>query len=1519
MSLADFHPAVSAWFTRRFTAPTEPQSRAWPSIRAGRHTLVAAPTGSGKTLAAFLAAIDSLVRQAQDGPLPDATQVVYVSPLKALGNDIQRNLQEPLAGVRAELESRGLVAPEIRVFLRTGDTPAAQRAAMVKRPPHLVVTTPESLYILLTSERGRNMLRTTHTVIVDEIHALVGNKRGSHLALSLERLDALAGRRLIRVGLSATQRPIDDVARFLVGTGEEPDGMPECTIVDVGHARALDLAIEVPASPLEAVMAGEVWEETYDRLAALVASHRTTLVFVNTRRMAERVARHLSTRLGTEHVTSHHGSLSREHRLQAEERLKHGQLRALVATASLELGIDIGDVDLVCQLGSTRSIATLLQRVGRAGHGLGRLPKGRLFPLSRDELVECAALLDAVRRRELDRLSIPSQPLDILAQQIVAAVACEEWREDDLFALVRRAFPYRHLQRGDFDAIVEMLAHGFSTRRGRRSAHVHHDGVNERLRARRGARLTAITNGGAIPDTADYQVLLEPTGVMVGSVNEDFAIESMPGDIFQLGNASWRIRRVEPGRVRVEDAHGQPPSLPFWLGEAPGRTAELSAAVSRLRLDVAARIDSAEMMAPAAASSVPGADAAAAPVSFAGCRWLVDEVGVTPQAARQIVDYLAAGAAALGVMPSQETIVLERFFDETGGMQLVVHSPFGSRLNRAWGLALRKRFCRKFNIELQAAATEDAIVISLGPTHSFPLAEVAQYLHAKTVRDVLVQALLAAPMFAVRWRWNCTRSLAVPRNRGGRKLAPQLQRILAEDLLAVVFPDQLACAENVPGDREIPDHPLVQQTVHDCLEEAMDIRALESLLERVASGAIAIVARDRTEPSPLAQEILNARPYAFLDDAPLEERRTQAVASRRWLDPQSAADLGALDAEAITRVRAEIWPQPENADEMHEALVLFGFLSVAETGRATHADFVPSDIAIQETPLASRWDEFLVPLVSTRRAATLRPEGGHELWIAAERLPQFAALFPGVRSDPPLVPPPRTAARSDEAMTPETALVEILRSRLEGAGPITAAALAQPLGIPLSAAEIALLTLETEGFVLRGRFTPGVEEQEWCERRLLARIHRYTLDRLRREIEPVSAADFIRFLFEWQRLAPQHDVEGPEGLAAVVAQLEGFEAPANAWENEILPARVADYDPVWLDSLCLSGRCVWSRLSAGRSAWRSEGVSEAASSVNAPPDPVRRGRAGPVRTTPMALLERRNLASWPQLEVWPEEMRLTAAAQRVVTHLETRGASFFDDIVLSTRLLRTQVESALGELVAHGVVTADSFMGLRALLVPSSRRKPLREGGRRRHAGAHFGVEDAGRWGLVRRRDAAIDAAHPVGPPDAAHSIGTPASNADAVARVLLRRWGVVFRKLVERETAAPVWGDLLRALRRMEARGEIRGGRFVDGFAGEQFALPEAVGTLRQVRRSPREGILVAISGADPLNLVGVLTPGPRVPSHADNRVLFRDGVPIAVRMAREVRLLEPPAAGAGEWDLRQALSRRRPSAVRRGALRFA
>jgi ATP-dependent Lhr-like helicase len=1399
------HPAVAGWFASRFADATPAQADAWPLIKAGRDTLIAAPTGSGKTFAAFMAAIDDLVRQGIAGELKDETQVVYVSPLKALSNDIQKNLQEPLAGIRAELQQLGLPDVDIRTWVRTGDTPANERQKMGRRPPHIVVTTPESLYILLGSESGRRMLATTRTVIVDEIHAVAPNKRGSHLALSLERLRVLCGGRLQRIGLSATQNPIEEVARFLTGN---PKG---CAIVDSGHRRARDLALEVPESPLEAVMSHEVWEQNYRRLAALVEQHRTTLIFVNTRRLSERVTRRLSELLGEAHVAAHHGSLAKEQRLDAEQRLKHGKLKALVATASLELGIDIGDVDLVCQLGSPRSISSFLQRVGRSGHAIDGTPKGRLFPLSRDELVECTALLDAVRRGELDRLSIPMQPMDVLAQQIVAEVAARDVSEDELFALVRRAWPYRRLRREEFDPIVAMLADGFNTRRGRRGALIHHDAVNHQLRGRRGARMTAITAGGTIPDNADYQVLLEPENNVIGSVNEDFAVESLAGDVFQLGNRSYKIQRVERGTVRVEDAQGQPPNIPFWLGEAPGRSDELSASVSRLRADVERHL----RFDPSGESTL---------------HWLTEELGVDQSAAEQLVDYLRAGFGALGCLPTAKTIVLERFFDEAGGMQLVVHSPYGSRLNRAWGLALRKRFCATFNFEIQAAATEDNIVISLTEAHSFTLADVPRYLNSNTAESVLTQAVLDSPMFNTRWRWVSGVSLALPRFRGGRKVPPQLMRMQAEDLVGSVFPDQIACAENLPGDREIPDHPLVTQALFDCLNEAMDLDGLQRLLKGIESGAVEVVTRELTQPSPLALEVLTARPYAYLDDAPLEERRTQAVMARRWLAPEQASDLGRLDPEAIARVKAEIWPDPANADELHDALVWLGFLTEAEV------------------QAREGWPAWLAELAAQKRAAKI-VRGGPALWIAAERLSLFRSLWPDLATEPAIAAP----AGYDKTVSTDDALLDLVRGRLEGLGPVTAAVLAEPLGQGIAST---LATLEAEGFAMRGRFSPDAPDEEWCERRLLARINRYTIKRLRAEIEPVAARDFIRFLFRWQHVAPQSRMEGAKALDAVIAQLEGFGASAGAWESEILPARIADYARSWLDARCLAGQTTWTRL-------RSRG-------------------SGPVRTTPIALVPRRHVGLWRSL-LPAEDVKPSAKVRAVIAFMTAHGASFFDEMLQQCGLLRSQLEEALAEAVGLGLVTSDSFSGLRALLVPASERG---SGGRRRRR-APVSMDETGRWSLVR--------APASDKPD-------PAA-VEHVARTLLQRYGVVFWRMLERESPwLPPWRELLRVYRRLESRGEIRGGRFVAGFTGEQFALPEAIGTLREVRRQPADNEWMVVSGVDPLNLAGILTPGPRLAALTGNRLLVQDGVPAALLSGGEVQLLGE-VDPATEWLMRKAL----------------
>ncbi|MFM0350364.1 DEAD/DEAH box helicase [Paraburkholderia sp. RL17-347-BIC-D] len=1429
-ALADFHPAVASWFLKTFPAPTDAQAAAWPQIRRGRSTLVAAPTGSGKTLTAFLSALDDLVQQglANGGALPDETLVVYVSPLKALSNDIRLNLQLPLQGIAAELDASGLPPLDIRTAVRTGDTTQQERNALKKRAPHILVTTPESLYVLLGSDSGRRMLSTVRTVIVDEIHALAGSKRGSHLALSLERLDALCQRRLPRIGLSATQKPVSAVARFLVGGGSIDSGIPaDCAIIDVGHIRERDLALEIPPVPLEAVMPNEVWERVYDRLAELVAMHRTTLIFVNTRRMAERAARHLTERLGKDVVAAHHGSLAKEHRFDAEQRLKRGDLRVLIATASLELGIDIGDVDLVCQMGSPRAIAPFLQRVGRSGHHVGGMPKGRLFPNSRDDLIECAALLDCVRRGELDALRIPRAPLDVLAQQIVAEVSSAEWSEDALFELMRRGAPYADLERDQYDAVLRMLAEGYTSRNGPRGAYVHRDVVSGTLRGRRGGKLVAVTSGGTIPENADYAVVLEPQAINIGTVNEDFAVESLAGDVFQLGNASYRILRIESGRVRVEDAQGQPPNIPFWLGEAPGRSDELSFGVARLREQIGRLLDGVGTAAGLTDTTGTEVETLPARIDHA-IDWLVDNLNLDEAAARQIVDYLARARAALSVLPTQNTLVMERFFDESGGTQLVIHAPFGSRVNRAWGLALRKRFCRTFNFELQAAATEDAIVLSLTGSHSFVLDDVWRYLHSNSAEHLLIQALLDAPLFGVRWRWNATTALGLPRYTGGRKTAPQLQRMRSEDLLANVFPEQAACLENVVGERELPHHPLVDQTVDDCLHDAMDSERWLALLRRIEQGDVQLVARDLPAPSPLAAEILNAKPYAYLDDAPIEERRTQAVLNRRWTDPSSADDLGALDAEAIDSVRDEAWPQARNADEMHEALS--GLACITET----------------EARRNEGWLAWLASLAESGRATRLQLAGDSAVWLPVERLTCFQSLFPDARLAPPVAAPKGYT----ETWNADDALLDVLRARLTGFGPLPVGAIAEALKLPAASVEQSLTRLEAEGYVMRGHFTPQAAEEEWCERHLLARIHRYTVKRLRREIEPVERHDFMRFLFEWQHLTPDTRSEGRDALAAVLEQLEGYQAAAGAWEEDILPTRVKAYANTLLDELCRAGKIVWTRLTERA-----------------------RGAAGPVRSTPIVLLPRAQVRVWSALLDPSKQPELSARAQSVYDMLVQHGAMFFDELLAEVRVLRMELESALGELVAAGLVNSDSFAGLRALLKPVAKRNAFSSNRRARSSALIGGMDDAGRWALVSR-PSAVAASETV--PERRRQF--PPEVLEHVALTLLRRYGVVFWRLLEREAEwLPPWRDLLRVFQRLEARGVIRGGRFVNGLAGEQFALPEAIPVLREVRRHANDGAFVCVAGTDPLNLAGTLLVGERVPAVTGNRILYRDGVVVA------------------------------------------
>ena len=1457
MPLQSFHPLIREWFERRFGAPTKPQELGWPRIAARQHTLIAAPTGSGKTLAAFLVCLDRLWRDWLAGELSDGVRVVYVSPLKALSNDIERNLQGPLAEIRELAEQRGYPVAPLRAAVRTGDTPQAARQRMLREPPHILVTTPESLYLLITSGKSRELLTSVDTVIVDEIHALARDKRGSHLALTLERLAALGHQPPVRIGLSATQRPIDEIARFLVGSqveevviekSQRPDnseapnspGTNSVFVVDAGHARDVDLAVEVPPTELSAVCSHEQWGEVYARMVELIQSHRSTLVFVNTRRLAERVSHHLRELLGEEAVAGHHGSMSRETRHDVEQKLKNGQLKAIVATASLEMGIDIGYIDLVCQVGSCRSIATFLQRVGRSGHSLGLTPKGRLFPLTRDELLESLALVRAVRCGILDRIEIPVAPLDILAQQIVAATACEEWDEDGLLRLCRRAWPYRDLTQETFEEVLELLAHGIgkATKRG---TYLHRDRINRRLKARRGARIAALTSGGAIPDTAQYRVIVEPEGTFVGTLDEDFAIESMAGDIFLLGNTSWRVQHVRAGEVVVRDAEGAPPSIPFWFGEGPGRTIELSAEISRLRADIAEGIAHADGF---GVKQDNGNEVA----------WLQAECGATQWAAEQTVNYIASQWAALGVVPTKDEIVFERFFDESGGMQLVIHAPLGSRINRAWGLALRKRFCRSFDFELQAAATDNGVLLSLSPQHSFPIDALFKMLGTHNGRQLLEQAVLAAPMFQVRWRWNITRSLAVLRSHGGKRVPPHMLRFRSDDLLAAAFPETVGCLEYHHGDVEIPDHPLVRQTMHDCLTEAMDVERWLGVLADIQAARIRLLPFDTREPSPFCHELLNANPYAFLDGAALEERRTRAVATRRGFTPEDVRDLARLDPEAIAQVREEAWPLVRDADELHDTLQGLVALPAEE---------------------AAAWREWFDELITSRRASVVetRAHGvgvkqeSQKFWIAAERWPTIQAIFPQAIADPPIALPEQL----NQPVERTAAVVDLVRGRMSVRGPARPSQLAAELGLETSHVSAALEALEATGTVLRGKFTDSsADEIEWCDRRLLARIHRLTLDGLRQRIKPVAPEDFMRFLVRRQRLAGDAKWTGAVGVREALGQLQGFEMPAGAWESRILAARCADYDPQWLDHLFLVGEVAWGRLRTPR---RDEANPSAVAAMT--------------RAMPISLLLREDLPWLVNPDREPAEILTSGYAQQVLESLTSRGALFFPELKTATGLLPSHLEEALRELAALGLITSDAFGAVRSIASEKSKHQR----GRRKAAPAGLGVP-VGRWSRF---------------PGLLPEV-SPAERLERWCRLLLRRYGVLFRDLLVRESCSPPWHELAPVLRRLELRGELRGGRFISGVAGEQFAEEPVVGELRTVRETGPDHTWLLVSAVDPLNLAGIVIAGRRIAANQQNMLILQDGRCIAAKEAGHIEFLADVAVEV-QAEMRRALQTGRPA----------
>ncbi len=1466
-SLAWAHPLVQEWFVRKFGTPTEPQEQGWPHILAGRTTLISAPTGSGKTLAAFLICIDGLVRKALAGNLTNRTEILYVSPLKALGNDIQKNLEAPLGEITDLAGEKGLLMPAIRTAVRTGDTLAQERQQMLRRPPHILVTTPESLYILLTAERSRAILRDVKTVIVDEIHAVADDKRGAHLTLSLERLEELVaskpgsdgttqsgalthdlngGRPFIqRIGLSATQKPIETVAHFLTGNGR-----PDPVVVQIGHKRQMDLAIEVPGQELGPIASNELWDEVYDRICELAQQHKSTLVFVNTRRLAERVAFNLAERLGEGNVAAHHGSLARKLRLEAERKLKNNEIKALVATASLELGIDIGHVELVCHIGSPRSIAVGLQRVGRSGHWRGAIPKGRFFPTTRDDLMESAALVRSIHLGELDRLIIPDTPLDVLAQQMVAMCAAEEWHEDELFAVLTRAYPYRELSRKDYDDLLAMLSDGIAAQRGRYGAYLYRDRVNKRLKARRGSRMIAIMNGGAIPETALYTVVAEPEGTQVGTLHEDFAVESLKGDIVLLGNMSWRIRRIESaGRILVEDAHGAPPSIPFWLGEAPARTEELSQQIGELR----------QRISELAPNTVPGFVNQKSPEVLRATEWLKRECGLDDSGAEQAIEYVVTGRTVLGAVPTMKTIIAERFFDEGGGMQLVIHAPFGARINKAWGLSLRKRFCVSFNFELQASATDNGLNICLAEQHSFPLADVFNFLHESTVKEVLQQAALLSPLLETRWRWDANRSLALLRYWNGKKIPLQVQRTRSADLLASVFPDAAACQENVDGPIQVPDHPLIREVMKDIFHEALDLEGLKQVLRQIAAGEIKCIAVDTPVPSVFSHEILNANPYAFLDDAPLEERRARAVEMRRVLPESVLNEVGALDPAAIEQVRADAWPDVRDADDLGDALLTL--IAVPENSSEDRGIGSSGHRRIGES---SEWTHFFEQLRASNRAtrATLsdpgvQPSSATAFWVSAEKAKAFSAIYPDAQFVDQLPEVEAAAPARDDA------LKAMLTGWLGHLGPVTASAIAEMLVLPVADIEKTLLLIESTGLILRGNFTRSTQETEWCERRLLARIHRLTLGSLRKQIEPVTAAVFMRWLFRWQHVAPGAQVRDEHGALEVLRQLQGFEIPASAWERQILARRISNYDSKFLDQLCLTGAVGWGRLSPHPAM-----LTTAANTAGDGASGSHR-RVVPTSVAPITFFVR-DEAQWmalPNVRAAHEDLEtqargLSPGAREVLAFLRARGASFFADIVRGADKLKAEIETALWELVAAGMVTADGFDNLRALIDPK-RRSGHGSGrsSRPRHS--------AGRWSLLHAQNDAGHESHEA---------------VEAICRVLLARYGVVFRELLARESILPRWRDLLIAFRRLEDRGEIRGGRFVSGFIGEQFAVPIAVESLRAMKNAQPARDIITISAADPLNLAGIVVPGDRVPAISGKYVSFKDG---AVVEGQENKLL--------------------------------
>jgi ATP-dependent Lhr-like helicase len=1405
-ALDDFHPAVRAWFERRFDAPSRAQELGWPIIGAandapGFDVLLCAPTGSGKTLAAFMWAINGLVLDAASDQLRDEVSVLYVSPLKALANDIRLNLEEPLHGVRDVGAESGLDLSRIRAGLRTGDTSASERTAMLRRPPHILVTTPESLFILLTSPKFREKLAAVRHVIVDELHALAGNKRGAHLALTLERLERFVtsrgNARPNRIGLSATLNPIEKLAGFLAGYDVTRDGARSPRPIKIVRAddriRAMDLQVIAPGPELGPLATHPHWEAMYDEVARLISEHRTTLVFTLSRRHAERVAINLQKRLGTDAVMAHHGSLARAERLLAEQRLKRGELKAIVATASLELGIDVGAVDLVCQLDTPKSISAAIQRVGRSGHSLGATPKGRFFALTTDDLLECGAAVRAIRHGHLDEVEIPMGCVDIAAQQIVAIAAEEEEiSEVDLLRVIRSAYNFADLDAAKLRHLLEQLSAELPDRIMGAAPKIFFDRVNARVRPRRSARLSVITSGGTIPEAGNYDVVIESEGRKIGDVEEDFAQESSRGDVFSLGSMPWQIQRSSRGRLMVEPAPGMAPTLPFWLTEAGGRSPAMSAEISDLRHEIWNRIERNE----------------------SAEDWLMSECAMSERAATQAADYVRRGVEALGAIPDEKTVVIERFFDGLGGTQIVIHTPFGIRLNRGLGLAIRKRLCQSFDFEIQASAIDDGVLLALNSRHSFPLDTLFSMLKARNARDVLVQALLAAPMFEVRFRHVATRALAIMRSSRGKKVPAWIQRLRSQELLSSIFPGQQACFENRPGAIELPDHFVIEETIRECLEESTDLPRAIQLLEGIESGAIRTVTVDAIAPSVFAHRLLLAWDYSFLDDGERANRRSRTVTMNRGMaeDVFRKEDLSdLLSAEAVESVVAEVTGRapgrkPRSRDELFELIRAHGSLTLAEV----------------EDRVGEGARAMIAELDSESRIARLSAESPERI-IASEDKALCAAAYASASSDG------------------DAARLELVRRALKTCGPTTVGEIGARLHLKESDVEQNLAALEGQGAIFRGHFTRS-DTIQWCDRYNLERIHRMTLARVRAEIEPCADHEYAAFRLRWMHVGGTELPADQTGVAAVLEQLSGIAATPEIWEHAILPARLPGYRPEMLDLVCMSGQMKWVAVPGE--------IVEGARPANTP--------------SRVTFVARKASLFAPGSDGAPED----AKEQAVLEALGAAGAQYLDEVAERANISERDALSALWRMAAAGRVSNDNFAPLRMFSDDRAAERALESVARRpttRHDAAvraRLKSSLAGRWSLIR----------------AAETPAVGSDETRDLALKLLERHGILAREMLGIESTHISWNEISFALRRLEYGGAIRRGWFVRSLSGEQYALPEAVEMLHAARNLiPAREKPVALSAIDPANPYGAVIPGCGIAREAGNVIVLRAGRVIA------------------------------------------